>query len=398
MGEEFVFDYYYGIEAEQFSFYRVPRLLIKDKRFKGLSSDAKLLYGLMLDRMSLSVKNRWFDEDNRAYIYYTVEEIMNDLGCSHGTCAKIMAELDNKKGIGLIEKKRQGLGRPDIIYVKNFVTACASDPIQDDEKKPDNTDVSTEVQNLDFRTSRSPKGRSSEIQNLDFCKSNNRTSGNPNSIFQEVQNLDASYTNINYTDINYTDINNINPSIHLSDNTDNNSNDRISENKEWIDIPGELSSPLHNDRLQVNSVHLCDGDISQVSSGHSIDNVEAYIEQIKQNIRYDYHIQHDTCHDRELFVELYELICDIVCVSRKTVKIGGENYPYALVKAKFLKLNDSHLEYVITSMQNVTTKIKNIYAYLLTALYFAPNTKNHFYNQEVQYDMFGGGWEEKGIV
>ena len=393
MGEEFVFDYYYGIEAEQFSFYRVPRLLIKDKRFKGLSSDAKLLYGLMLDRMSLSVKNRWFDEDNRAYIYYTVEEIMNDLGCSHGTCAKIMAELDNKKGIGLIEKKRQGLGRPDIIYVKNFVTACASDPIQDDEKKPDNTDVSTEVQNLDFRTSRSPKGRSSEIQNLDFCKSNNRTSGNPNSIFQEVQNLDASYTNINYTDIN-----NINPSIHLSDNTDNNSNDRISENKEWIDIPGDLSSPLHNDRLQVNSVHLCDGDISQVSSGHSIDNVEAYIEQIKQNIRYDYHIQHDTCHDRELFDELYELICDIVCVSRKTVKIGGENYPYALVKAKFLKLNDSHLEYVITSMQNVTTKIKNIYAYLLTALYFAPNTKNHFYNQEVQYDMFGGGWEEKGIV
>lgn len=393
MGEEFVFDYYYGIEAEQFSFYRVPRLLIKDKRFKGLSSDAKLLYGLMLDRMSLSVKNRWFDEDNRAYIYYTVEEIMNDLGCSHGTCAKIMAELDNKKGIGLIEKKRQGLGRPDIIYVKNFVTACASDPIQDDEKKPDNTDVSTEVQNLDFRTSRSPKGRSSEIQNLDFCKSNNRTSGNPNSIFQEVQNLDASYTNINYTDIN-----NINPSIHLSDNTDNNSNDRISENKEWIDIPGELSSPLHNDRLQVNSVHLCDGDISQVSSGHSIDNVEAYIEQIKQNIRYDYHIQHDACHDRELFDELYELICDIVCVSRKTVKIGGENYPYALVKAKFLKLNDSHLEYVITSMQNVTTKIKNIYAYLLTALYFAPNTKNHFYNQEVQYDMFGGGWEEKGIV
>lgn len=396
MGEEFVFDYYYGIEAEQFSFYRVPRLLIKDKRFKGLSSDAKLLYGLMLDRMSLSVKNRWFDEDNRAYIYYTVEEIMNDLGCSHGTCAKIMAELDNKKGIGLIEKKRQGLGRPDIIYVKNFVTACASDPIQDDEKKPDNTDVSTEVQNLDFRTSRSPKGRSSEIQNLDFCKSNNRTSGNPNSIFQEVQNLDASYTNINYTDIN-----NINPSIHLSDvclNTDNNSNDRISENKEWIDIPGELSSPLHNDRLQVNSVHLCDGDISQVSSGHSIDNVEAYIEQIKQNIRYDYHVQHDTCHDRELFDELYELICDIVCVSRKTVKIGGENYPYALVKAKFLKLNDSHLEYVITSMQNVTTKIKNIYAYLLTALYFAPNTKNHFYNQEVQYDMFGGGWEEKGIV
>ena len=72
------FDYYYGIEAEQFSFYRVPRLLMKDERFKNLSSDAKLLYGLMLDRMSLSMKNGWFDEENRAYIHYTVENIMED--------------------------------------------------------------------------------------------------------------------------------------------------------------------------------------------------------------------------------------------------------------------------------------------------------------------------------
>ena len=72
MGDTINFDYYYGIEAEQFSFYRVPRLLIKDERFKGLSSDAKLLYGLMLDRMSLSMKNGWLDDENRAYIIYTV--------------------------------------------------------------------------------------------------------------------------------------------------------------------------------------------------------------------------------------------------------------------------------------------------------------------------------------
>ena len=58
------FDYYYGEEAEQFSFFRVPRLLIKDEKFKGLSSDAKLLYGLMLDRMALSIKNKWLAEEN----------------------------------------------------------------------------------------------------------------------------------------------------------------------------------------------------------------------------------------------------------------------------------------------------------------------------------------------
>ena len=73
------FDYYYGIEAEQFSFYRVPRLLIKDARFKELSSDAKLLYGLMLDRLALSIKNGWLDEENRVYIHYTLDNIMEDL-------------------------------------------------------------------------------------------------------------------------------------------------------------------------------------------------------------------------------------------------------------------------------------------------------------------------------
>ena len=122
MGDTINFDYYYGIEAEQFSFYRVPRLLIKDERFKGLSSDAKLLYGLMLDRMSLSMKNGWLDDENRAYIIYTVDAIMEDLGCAKATCVKIMKELDTENGIGLIEKKRRGLGKPDIIYVKNFST------------------------------------------------------------------------------------------------------------------------------------------------------------------------------------------------------------------------------------------------------------------------------------
>ena len=134
MGDTINFDYYYGIEAEQLSFYRVPRLLIKDERFKGLSSDAKLLYGLMLDRMSLSMKNGWLDDENRAYIIYTVDAIMEDLGCSKPTCTKIMRELDSENGIGLIEKKRRGLGKPDIIYVKNF----SSVPDEKEEKEPSN--------------------------------------------------------------------------------------------------------------------------------------------------------------------------------------------------------------------------------------------------------------------
>lgn len=88
----------------------------------------------------------------------------------------------------------------------------------------------------------------------------------------------------------------------------------------------------------------------------------------------------------------------MVCVKHKTVRIGGDDYPYELVKSKFLKLNSSHLNYVIGCMKNTTTKITNIKAYMVTTLYNAPSTINHYYQQEVQHDMYGGGWHEKGIV
>ena len=151
MGNMMKFDYYYGIEAEQFSFYRVPRLLIKDERFKELSSDAKLLYGLMLDRMSLSMKNGWFDDENRAYIHYTLDNIMEDLGCAKEKCVKVLAELDSKKGIGLIEKKRQGLGKPDIIYVKNFATLEVGGEPESQPESLSNTDVCFQVLKADRR-------------------------------------------------------------------------------------------------------------------------------------------------------------------------------------------------------------------------------------------------------
>lgn len=114
------FPYYYGREAEQYAFYRIPKLLISDDRFRFVSTDAKLLYGLMLDRMSLSLKNGWLDRDNRVYIYFPVEEVMEVLGCKSEKATKLLAELDGKKGIGLIERVRQGQGKPSIVYVKNF--------------------------------------------------------------------------------------------------------------------------------------------------------------------------------------------------------------------------------------------------------------------------------------
>lgn len=119
----FEFEYFYGNETEQFSFYRIPKMLFKEKMFKDVSAEAKVLYGLMLDRTGLSAKNGWLDEENRVYIVYTIAEIMEDLNCADQKAGKLLSELDTVKGIGLIERKRQGLGKPNIIYVKNFYSA-----------------------------------------------------------------------------------------------------------------------------------------------------------------------------------------------------------------------------------------------------------------------------------
>ena len=114
------YNYFYGSQSESFSFYRVPRALIKGMEFRPLSPYAKLLYGLLLDRMSLSVRNKWIDEQGRVYIYYTIAEICEDFGCSRVTAGKLLAELDTQGGFGLIERIRQGYGKPDKIYVKQF--------------------------------------------------------------------------------------------------------------------------------------------------------------------------------------------------------------------------------------------------------------------------------------
>ena len=103
-------EYYYENEAEQFLFYRVPKILFKDKRFSKISSDAKLLYSLLLDRMSLSKKNGWVDEEKRVYIYFSTEEIQEEFGVATQKATKMMAELDDVKGCGLIHKKKQGQG------------------------------------------------------------------------------------------------------------------------------------------------------------------------------------------------------------------------------------------------------------------------------------------------
>ena len=110
-------DYFYGQTGELFSFYRIPKALFQEQRFQSLSTDAKTLYGILLDRMSLSAKNGWLDEQNRVFIIFTIEDVKRSLCCADNKATKLLRELEE---FGLIERKRRGLGKPSLVYVKNF--------------------------------------------------------------------------------------------------------------------------------------------------------------------------------------------------------------------------------------------------------------------------------------
>ena len=161
------FDYFHGMEAEQYSFYRIPKLLFTAECFRSLSCEAKVLYGLMLDRMGLSIKNRWIDEGDRVYIVFTVEETAELMNCGMQKAVKLMKELDAEKGIGLIEKKRLGLGKPNVIYVKNFMVR--EEPILPEKREnPDEKDTAGTPEN---RADDNHNGGTVKITNQELLKS-----------------------------------------------------------------------------------------------------------------------------------------------------------------------------------------------------------------------------------
>ena len=143
-------NYFYGPQAEQFAFYRIPKALFADPAYRSISTDAKVLYGMLLDRMSLSARNDWLDELGRVYIVFTVEEVMDALCCADNKATRLLRELEC---VGLIERKRRGLGKPSLIYVKNF----AETPEQRIKNRENHDSVPAKTTALEAPKSRSNK-------------------------------------------------------------------------------------------------------------------------------------------------------------------------------------------------------------------------------------------------
>lgn len=307
------FQYYYGMEAEQYSFYRIPKILITDPHFKVLSTDAKLLYGLMLDRMSLSYKNGWIDEESRVYIYFTLDDVMEQLSCKTDKAVKLFAELDAEKGIGLIERIKQGQGRPAKIYVKRFVL------------------------NAEVKTSEKPSSRHRENRSQDPGKTKFKTSEKPSSRLRKNPSAEFGFSERNNTENIYTDFSKTDLSIYPACGAD--------------------------DEMDVIALR----------------------NEIKENIEYGTLVKQ---YGREDIDGLVELILETLCRPGKTIRISGAEFPTALVKDRFRKIGQFQVEYVMECMKNNTTKVYNIKAYLLAALYNSPATIGPYYQSEVNHDFY----------
>ena len=161
-----MFDYFYGAQAEQFSFYRVPKVLFTREQFKQLSAEAKILYGIMLDKLDLSVKNKWVDEKGRVYIIYTIEQIMADMNCADQKATKLLDELEKK--CGLIERKRQGLGKPNLIFVKNFITGVEGSMMARIQNRENHDSGAVNITTADYPKSRGINTNHNNTENNDI--------------------------------------------------------------------------------------------------------------------------------------------------------------------------------------------------------------------------------------
>ena len=321
------FDYYYGIEAEQFTFVRVPKVLFTDKEhFGGLSNEAKLLYGLLLERMSLSRKNNWIDKHNRVYIIFPVEEIEESLDVGHEKALNLLKELDDQSGIGLVKKKRRGLGLPSILYVKNFIV-----------KGEQNTDC--------VPTLRSTENGIQEVGKTDLQKSENQTSANPKNRLLEVRNSDSNNIDINNTDMSYT---------------------------------------------YDQSINLPRTDFQNFSPGADglIDGIDRNTveEEVKKQIDYDCLSSHPDSSVVQMAEEIKDLMVDVLCGERSVVS-EGKRVSEESAKSAYRKITFDHVQYVMKSLVSYPDKISRIDRFLTASLFNSVYTLTNSTFAGFEYDM-----------
>lgn len=357
MKDSFKFDYFYGSQAEQFSFFRLPKILIRDEQFKKISSDAKILYGIMLDRMSLSRENKWMDQNNRVYIIFTLKEVMKEFECCQRKAGSLMAELDSKSGIGLIERKRQGLGRPDLIYLKNFI--AVQEDISQKEEKQEQGEVLPLQSGKEMPLITGAEDSFQTGKAIPMQRGNReKLQGGADLPLQSGKKLHIQ---------NSTEILSKSGNEAPTNNTEKNKTER---NKTERNKTEDSIYPIYPTKEK-----------------GAMDVTEVYRRIVKENISYETLYSNLPIMQRRMLDEMVELMVEVLAVNRKVLRIGGTDYPYQLVKNRFLCIGQDHVEYVLHCLEQTASRIGNIKAYILTSLFNATATMDTYYTMAVQHDM-----------
>ncbi len=357
------FNYYYGSQAEQFSFVRIPRVMLTDPSFQSLSMASKVLYGVLLDRMSLSMKNGWFDEENRVYIIYQIGEIMEDLGFTKKKAMDLLSELEI---FGLLEKKRRGHGLPNILYVKSFMSEIEARGADYRTSKPvaDAADISQE-QAAAGDSVRIAEGYMQETGS----RGNEMGTSDSNAYGSRSEGLGTQ-------EVKKSALQEVPKPAPLKNQTNNNYTYKSQRESNLI---GSASRLMGYDAMRM-----------RISPDET---AQAYRSLICENIEYDsLLISHEQ--DRELIDGIVDLLLETVLCRQEYILIASNQYPAGVVRSKLLKLNYSHIEYVLDCLRRNTTKVNNIRKYLLAALFNAPSTIDGYYQAEVHHDMPQLAWSK----
>ena len=344
--------YFHGNEIEQFIHIQVPIALIKDEMFKGISTDAKLLYGLLLNRTGLSIKNHWLDNENRTYITYTIENVMEDLSIGSTKAKKLFAELSNINGtgVGLIKKVRV-LNKPSRIYVMNFTEVYA------------------------------------------FLKNSSETAENPseNNIFEEGYPQNEVDYFFAHSEVSYEE-----------------TSERLTDRHESDSLTDSLASTNYNNYINNNNRDIYSINLSCTDrsvDGNKCSNISktdylSYEQLIKSNIDYDELVNNiyigvlgnDSLSHLD---EIVELMTKIVCCNTQPVKINGNCYPAEIVKNRFLKL-DYHDIYAVLEWFNSPNadgsnlvRVRNMRAYLISMLFNSKTTRNTDFKNYFNASYYG---------
>ena len=319
------FDFFRGNECEQYLFYRVPQVLFTDDEFRYISSEAKLLYGFLLDRTALSAKNKWTDEDGKVYVFFTQDEAKEKLNIGTGKATKIFSELDE---IGLIIRIRQGQGNPCKIYVMNFAKPLSQAQTSENQK--------SEKSKMEVLNAKKDNLRLTKSESLKQIKRKSRLPKN------ESQDLQKSEV--------------------LSSEKDNSRPPKI-ESQDF-------------QKSECNNTENSQNNLSSISEGLS-DGIVEYsqcIENIKEQISYDSLYSQGTEENYLNFI--INLIADVYINqnSGDMFNINNISVSSARVAKRFSLLDDTHITYVISKLKQAfkSQQIKNIRKYTISCLYNAP--------------------------